>query len=340
MILAGDIGGTNIRLALFEERDGRLERLTVEKYRIREFTGLEAVVQAFLAEGGVKKFGIEAAGFGIAGPVRNGRCSATNFSWRVDAADLRLAFGFPRTVLVNDIVASGTGLAELPPSAFAVLAEGVEDPEGNAALVSPGTGLGEGFLVRNGDRLVPYASEGGHASFAPRDEEEFELFRVLQAEHGHVSYERILSGPGLSQLYRFERLLSGEPEPEWLTHQISERGDSAPVVSTAALTGLDPVCDRTLRRFVSILGSEAGNLALKVLATSGVYLGGGIPLRILPRLLDGAFLEAFRDKGRFRPLLTRVPVKVILDDGCALVGAARLAVQARDPSRPRGPGPR
>lgn len=340
MILAGDIGGTNIRLALFEERERRLERLTVEKYRIREFTGLEAVVHAFLSEGGVRRFGIEAAGFGIAGPVRGGRCSATNFSWRVDAAELRLAFGFQRAVVVNDIVASGTGLAELPPSAFAVVADGVADPEGNAVLVSPGTGLGEGLLVRDGDRLVPYASEGGHASFAPRDEEEFELFRVLQAEYGHVSYERILSGPGLSQLYRFERLLSGEPEPEWLTRQISERGDAAPVVSTAALTGLDPVCERTLRRFVSILGSEAGNLALKVLATSGVYLGGGIPPRILPRLLDGAFLEAFRDKGRFRELLTRIPVKVVLDDGCALVGAARLAVDARDPRAPRGAGPR
>ncbi|KAA0253192.1 glucokinase [Acidobacteria bacterium ACD] len=324
-ILAGDIGGTNVRLALFEEREGRLERGRIEKYRVREFEGLEAVVRAFLRPDDA----VAAAGFGIAGPVKDGRCIATNFPWRVDVADVRAAFAIPVAVLVNDLVANGWGVSELPPAGFAVLNEGVAAPDGNAAILSPGTGLGEGYLVRIAGRLVPQASEGGHASFAPRHPEEVELLKFLEGEFGHVSYERILSGPGLRNLYRFERLRSGRPQPEWLTAEFAEAGDHAPVIAKNALNNRDDVCMRTLQRFASILGGEAGNLALKVLATGGVFLGGGIPPKILPRLREGTFFTAFCDKGRFGPLLSRIPVKVILDDTCALLGAARAAADAR-----------
>lgn len=324
MILAGDIGGTNVRLALFEVRDRSLAKVRLQKYRVRDYPDLETVVRGFLQPGDA----VEAAGFGIAGPVKDGRCIATNFPWRVDVADVKAAFGIPVAVLVNDLVANGWGLSELPPSGFAVLNEGVVEPEGNAAILSPGTGLGEGYLVRVGGRLVPQASEGGHASFAPRHLHEVELLKFLEAEFGHVSYERILSGPGLRNLYRFERLRSGRPQPDWLTAQIAEAGDHAPVITANALNGRDDVCLRTLERFTSILGGEAGNLALKVLATGGLFIGGGIPPKILPKLREGTFFTAFCDKGRFGPLLARIPVKVVLDDTCALLGAARAAADA------------
>lgn len=320
MILAGDIGGTNVRLALFEVEPGRLGVREEAKLRSRDFAGLEAAVEKFLAGGKA----VTGAGFGVAGAVRNGRCEATNLPWVVDSAVLARRLSLPNVALVNDLYANAVGLAELSPEDFAVLNEGQEDPEGNRALISAGTGLGEAFLVRSGGGWAPYSSEGGHCSFAPRNPFEVDLLRHLQSKFSHVSFERVLSGPGFVNVYRFERERSEAPEPAWMVEQISKRGDAAPVVTEAALTGKDAVAERALGHFAAIYGGEAGNLALKVLATAGVFLGGGIAPRILPKLRDGTFFGAFCDKGRFAPFLARIPVKVVLNDKCALLGAARL----------------
>ncbi len=323
MFLAGDIGGTNVRLALFTDEDGRLVERKRAKLLVREHPSLEAAVGEFLRGEPT----IRSAAIDVAGPVRKGRARGTNITWVVDEATLSRELGVPAVVL-NDLEANGWGLAELGPNDFAVVNAGEEDPEGNGALISAGTGLGEAILARSGNGFRPIPSEGGHASFAPRDDEEIALLKSLLLVHHHVSYERVVSGPGLATLYRFERSRSAEPEPAWLAQEIAGSGDPAPVVSRAALAGRDPVCVETLRRFVSIYGSEAANLALKSLATGGVFVGGGIAPRILPVLLDGGFFAAFCAKGRFRQLLSRVPVKVVLNDACALLGAARGAARA------------
>jgi glucokinase len=323
MILAGDIGGTNTRLALFDAVDGALVRRRETKLRSQAVKGLEAAIASFLPEG----MRVEAAGFGVAGPVRDGRCEATNLPWVVDAGKIALALGLRHAALMNDLYANALGLGEMGPADLAVLNQGEEDPAGTRALISAGTGLGEAFLVHIGGRYWPFASEGGHSSFAPGNPSEIELLRHLQQRYGHVSFERLVSGPGLANIYRFEREASGLPEPAWLTDEIAARGDTSPAVSAAALAEKDPVARRALDRFVSIYGGEAGNLGLKVLATGGVFLGGGIAPRILPKLGDGTFLGAFCDKGRFAPLLAKIPVKVVLNDECALLGAARAGAE-------------
>ncbi len=323
MILAGDVGGTNVRLALFEVEGGMLVPRDERRFRSRDVPGLEGPVVEFLAGRRAA-----AAGFGVAGPVRNGRCEATNLPWVVDAAVLARNLCLPRVALVNDLFANALGLSELSGEDLAVVNAGAPDPEGNAALISAGTGLGETYLVRVDGRFVPQASEGGHASFAPRNPFEIDLLRHLQRSYSHVSFERVLSGPGFAALYAFERSRSLEREPAWLSQEIAAVGDPSPAVTAAALGGKDPVAARALERFVSIYGGEAGNLALKVLATGGVFVGGGIAPKILPKLLDGTFFGAFRDKGRFAPLLARIPIKVVVNDACALLGAARLGAES------------
>ena len=322
MLLAGDVGGTNMRLALYEEEDGRLVELRRARFPTRDFRTLHEAFDGFLA--GEKR--VEAAAFGVAGPVRHGRAEGTNVTFSIDAGEIRADLGVPAVVL-NDLEANAWGLAELAPGDFHVLNRGEEDPVGNGALISAGTGLGEALLFRSGRGFVPMPSEGGHTSFAPRNDEEIELLKTLRHRHGHVSWERVVSGPGLAMLYRFERDLSGLPEPEWLTRELAAAGDPSPVVSRVALEETDPVCQRTLHRFVSLYGAEAGNLALKTLATGGVYVGGGIAPKIL-RLLHDGFFTAFAAKGRFGPLLARIPIRVILNDACAILGAARAAARA------------
>ncbi len=319
MILAGDVGGTNARVALFERVDGRLVERRRLRFPSRELSGFEEAIDRF---GLVEP--LTAAGFGAAGPVRNGRCEATNLPWVIDSWSLAATLGLPKVALLNDLAANAVGLPELGPADLVVINAGEEDAEGNGGLISAGTGLGEAYLHREPDgSFRPLASEGGHTSFAPRDEHEIELLRFLTARFGHVSYERILSGPGIANLYAFERETSRIPEPAWLTEEIAATGDPAPPVFAAAQAGTDDVATRTLDRFVGIYGAEAGNLALKAFATGGVFVGGGIAPRIRERLLDGAFFEAFCDKGRFGPMLAKVPLKMIVNDSCALLGAAR-----------------
>ena len=323
MILAGDIGGTKTLLALFD-RDQR-EPVALESYPSAEQTGLQAMLGAFLAEHPAE---IEAAGFGVAGPVRDREhAEATNLAWPVDGPSVARTLGLQAVGLVNDLEANAWGLAALTSDDFAVLNEGDPDARGNAAVISPGTGLGEAGLYWDGERHHPFATEGGHVDFAPCTELQVELWRFLAAQLEHVSYERVCSGMGIVNIERFLRTRSGVPRPTLLEAEMVER-DAGAAISRAALEGREDVCSQALDLFVSIFGSAAGNLALRMMALGGVYLGGGIAPRILPRLQDGRFMEAFVEKGRFHELLEQVPVRVILNDRTALLGAARVAVAA------------
>ena len=321
MILAGDIGGTNTRLALIEKRDGRLVPAAEARYRSREHASLETVLRAFL---GANPGSIDQAAFGIAGPVRAGVCDATNLPWVVDAARVAREFGIQRVGLINDLEANAWGIATLASDDVAVLNPGENDATGNLALLSAGTGLGMAGVHWDGTRYRPFATEGGHVDFAPRNRLEIDLLEFLLKQFPRVSYERVVSGPGLQNIYRFLRETGRGEEPPWLAARLREQDPNA-VVSQAALSGESALCVQALDMFVALYGAQAGNLALTLLATGGVYLGGGIAPKILPKLKDPIFLNAFLTKGRMRPLLETMPVRVILNDHTALFGAARYA---------------
>jgi glucokinase len=322
LILAGDIGATNTRLAWFEVSNGALVADVARTYASHEHPGLDEIVATFLREAPRR---LQHVCFGIAGPVREGRVEATNLPWVVDARWLATRLGLERVLLVNDLEANAWGLAALADADFAVLQPGRAAPTGNAAVISAGTGLGEAGLVWDGRQHRPVATEAGHADWAPQDELQLGLWRFLAAEVDHVSVERVLSGPGLHNVYRFLRDVQGLAEPGWLTDALRSEEEPAPVISRAGLEGRAEICIRALGLFVAIYGAEAGNLGLRMLATSGVYLGGGIAPRILPALRSRTFMDAFTGKGRLRPLLEDVPVRVILNDQAALLGAARRA---------------
>ena len=321
MILAGDVGATHTRLGWFDVQGGVLAPGITRTYESRQQASLDAIVRTFLAETpGL----VRLACLGIAGPVRDGRVEATNLPWIVDARSLAQRLGLERVLLINDLEANAWGLAALPAGDFAVLQPGRPTPTGNAAVISAGTGLGEAGLVWDGQRHRPVASEGGHADWAPQDEPQAALWRFLAAEVDHVSVERVLSGPGLHNIYRFLRDGQGLAEPGWLAEMLQHE-EPSPLISRVGLEERAEICVRALELFVAIYGAEAGNLGLRMLATAGVYLGGGIAPRILPVLRGPAFLAAFTGKGRLRPLLEDVPVRVVLNDHAALLGAARRA---------------
>jgi glucokinase len=326
MILAGDIGGTHARLALFD--GSRRDPIALQVYASQEHAGLEEIAAAFLSE---HPADLDAACFDVAGPVRDGRVKVTNLTWVVDAQRMAASIGLRTVELVNDLVASAWGIAELTEDDLDTLSSGTPERGGNVAVISAGTGLGEAALYWNGERYHALASEGAHTDFGPRSPLQLELYSVLASEDSHVSYERVCSGIGLIRIYRFLRERSRTPEPSWLTEAI-QHGDAAAAISKAALTGRDDCCVGALDLMVEIYGAEAGNLALKLLATGGIYIGGGIAPRILSKLRDGRFLEAFVAKGRFRSLLQQVPVHVILNDNVNLLGAARIA-RAESPAR-------
>ncbi len=322
MILAGDIGGTNSRLALFEDDGETLVEESVRIYPSREYASLDEIVEDFL--GARSEAGIDRAAFGVAGPVLQGHAKISNLDWEVDGTQLASTLGIDEVVIANDLEAHAHGIASLEEKDFTALNEVELEREGNEALISAGTGLGEAGLHWEGVCHRPIRSEGGHVDFAPRDETEIELLRFLTREMGRVSYERVLSGPGLFNIYRFLRDTNRGDEPPWLAEELLEH-DPPRVVSRHGLAGSSDLCVRALEMFVSIYGAEAGNLALKLFATGGVFVGGGIAPKILPKLEQGAFMEAFVDKGRMRSLLELVPVRVIRSDRASLVGAARLA---------------
>lgn len=326
MILAGDIGGTNSRLALFEVEGGALRELAREVFPSADYPSLDAIVAKFCAAPAAR---VSHSGFGVAGPVRDGHVQAVNLAWSVDGASLARQLGGARVWLINDLEANAYGIAALAPEDFATLNAGDRDATGNQAVISAGTGLGEAGLIWDGRRHTPFASEGGHADFAPTNELQVELLRFLMRERGHVSVERVLSGPGLHNIYRFLRDTGRAEEPAWLARELAE-GDAPALISRAGLEERAEICARALDVLVAIYGAEAGNLALGVMATGGVFLGGGIAPKILPRLRGIDFVDAFRAKGRLGDLVSAIPVRVILNDSAALLGAARCAALRAD----------
>ena len=320
MILAGDVGGTKTNLALYRREAGGLSRGRMATYRNREHAGFDAILRDFLGGGEA----VERACVGVAGPVQGGRCRLTNLDWEVDEASLRRLLGAREVYLVNDLQATASSLPFLREPDRAVIQEGEGAPRGNMAVLAAGTGLGEAYLVDSGAGYIPLASEGGHVDFAPRGEREMRLHAFLRARYGRVSVERVLSGPGLYDVYRFLREAEGMGEEDGIAEETAG-GEPQRAIVRRGLAGGPGACAEALRIFCSLYGAEAGNLALQYLATGGVYLGGGIAPAIVPALRRGEFRSAFRDKGRMENLLTRIPVVVILDPAAPLLGAAKFA---------------
>lgn len=326
VILVGDIGGTKAALALAHaDRPLAVEDRTTVASRDHA-TAAELIGAYADARGGR----IEAACLGLPGPVIGDTAKATNLPWTIRRQDISARLGGVPVMLLNDLEAFGWGVGVLPADRFAVLQAGAPDASGNGALIAAGTGLGEAGLFWDGTRHVPFASEGGHADFAPRTPRETRLLEFLAKRHGHVSWERVASGGGLLNLFDFLHEVEGMPVPSVLATALARETSNDPaLISQAALAERAPIAVEALDLFARLLGAEAGNLALKLLATGGVYLGGGIAPKILPKLQDGAFVAAFSDKGRFRNLLERIPVRVVLDAATALYGAARYAGEHR-----------
>ena len=318
MILAGDIGGTKTSIAVFSLENGKLVQQVKKSYSSKDFPSLEAVLEEFAA---LHHAPIGAASFGVAGPVVDGMVKTTNLPWLVDSLALARGLGLDSVVLLNDLEATGYGAATLGAAEFNTLNAGASVAGVTRALLAAGTGLGEAILYPVADSYRVLASEGGHADYAPRTAIEIDLLRYLAARFGHVSYERVISGPGLLNIYNFLKDSGRYAEPEWLRERLAA-GDPSAEISEAALAGAAEICVHALDMFVSAYGAEAGNLALRAKALGGVYIGGGIAPKILDKLADGAFMRAFVDKGRYAELLTRVPVRVILNPDTALRGAA------------------
>jgi len=322
MILAGDIGGTNARLAYFELQDGHLKLLSESVFPSREHRGLDEIVLKFIELQGVHP---DAACFGVAGPVRNGRVETSNLPWIIESSRLAKELQLRSALLINDLEANAWGISALEEKDLVALNQVKGNPVGNQAVIAAGTGLGEAGMFWDGKKHLVFACEGGHADFAPRNELEIDLFRYLHTRFGHVSYERIVSGPGLVNVFHFLRDTGRGEEPPWLVEAMAH-GDAAAAISHAALSGKSPLAEQALDLWVSIYGAEAGNLALKILSTGGIFLGGGIAPKILTKLSGPLFMQSFVGKGRMQALMETIPVKVITNDKTALLGAARCAV--------------
>ncbi len=320
MILAGDIGGTNARLAYFQPQNGHLRLVSERVFASREYSELGEIVSKFLQDAATRP---DVACFGIAGPVRNGRVETSNLPWVIEQSRLAKQIQLPATLLINDLEANAWGIGGLNPQDLVPLNR-VEPSVGNQAVIAPGTGLGEAGLYWDGSRHEVFASEGGHADFAPRGNLQVELLQYLESRYGHVSYERVLSGPGLVNVYEFLRGKGYADEPAGFAAHL-EQEDAAAVISRAALDGTNRLAEQALDLWITVYGAEAGNLALKVMATGGIFLSGGISPKILSKLTGPLFMRAFLEKGRLRPLLEGIPVQVITNDKSGLLGAARCA---------------
>jgi glucokinase len=330
MILAGDIGATKTNLALFEEEaGGTLSNLEGRTFHSNDYTGLEAVIVEFI---GGRDLPLEAAAFGVAGPVIDGVCRTTQLPWVVSRTSLQDALRIDDVWVINDLEATAYGVPALKEEQLVTLNTGHREHGGNIAIIAAGTGLGEAALIWDGAHYHAMASEGGHADFAPRNELEIELLRYLLTKKHRISYERILSGPGLVNVYGFLKETGRAEEPDWLRLEIESGGDAARTISQAALSGRAEICVVALNIFVSLYGAQAGNLALTVKATGGVFVGGGIAPKIIEKLKDGTFIAAYKDKGRLSPLVEGAPVFVIMEPLTALIGAGRVA-SARTKSR-------
>jgi glucokinase len=323
LILAGDIGGTKSNIATFRLVGNSLSLVRSQKYSSAAYPGLGSIVREFLGAGDTR---FVAACFGVPGPVHEGRAKPTNLSWGLDAAEFGQEFKIPHVSVLNDLEANAYGIAQLQASDFAIVQEGAPDAKGNRCVVSPGTGLGEAGLFWDGRRHHVWACEGGHTDFGPRSALEIALLEHLQKQFGHVSPERIVSGMGIENIYKFLRDTGRGKELPAVASEM-KKTDPNTVISKYADSGDCPMCVQTLEIFVGCLGAEASNMALKAMAIGGVYLGGGIPSKMLSRIQSVGFLHAFCDKGRLSSLMESIPVRVILNDQAALLGAAHFAIE-------------
>ena len=321
-VLAGDIGGTNARLAIVEIDDTGARLGHTQRFASKDFPGLAPIVHAFLGE---VEDAPDRACFAIACPILDGKCNGTNLSWTVNVRTLAEEIGIPRTKIINDLHAVGHGVRRLAPADLVPLQTGEPDDRGVIALIGAGTGLGEAFVTRDGDAYQVHSSEGGHATFGATSEGECGLLTSLARKFGHVSTERVVSGPGLASIYRYLADAGDAPEQAHVRRRM-EGADPSAVIADEALAGTDPLSERALAMFVSAYGAQAGNLALTVMATGGVYVAGGIAPRIVPKLSDGTFMTAFRNKGRLSDVLARIPVNVIVNPHAGLIGAAMVAM--------------
>ncbi|MBI4963030.1 MAG: glucokinase [Desulfomonile tiedjei] len=322
-VLAGDVGGTKTNLGLFVPGAARPELVTMESFTSKAAVTLSDLIAAFIAD---KSEPIASACFGIPGPVIEGSSKTTNLPWKVSEQVIKDDFGWKKVRLINDLTATAHAVPLLRNDEIFELNPVAENAKGNMGIVAPGTGLGVALIVTVGKKLHPVPSEGGHADFAPTDGDQADLLKYLRNKFDHVSVERVISGPGLADIYSWLRDRGDYDEPDWLAERLKSE-DPPMVISDAALDQKEPLCIKALEIFVSILGAYAGNLALTGMTTGGIYLGGGISPKILPKLKEGAFMKAFTAKGRFKELLSQMPVRVILNDKAALLGAAWCALQ-------------
>ncbi len=328
-ILVGDLGGTKTNLALVSKDSGPRFPLAEGTFQSGEYKGLDEIVSDFLSQ---SDYEVSRAVLGVAGPVVSGRSTITNLRWHLDEEQLMKKFSMASVRLLNDLVATAYSIPLLEPEDTVIINEGEPAVEGAIAVIAPGTGLGEAFLVWDGYRYQAYPSEGGHADFAPADQNEIEMLSVYQDSNNHVSYEHFCSGRGLPNIYNYYKQIGSSNETVWGAEQIAAADDPAPIIVNGALNNEQPceLCRKTLNTFISILGAEAGNFALKVMATGGLYLGGGIPPRIVDALREGIFLNSFLRKGRMTSLLNKVPIRIITNPKAALLGAAGYGLLLED----------
>jgi len=326
MILSGEIGATRTRLAAFETEGNSLHRVVEKLYLSQEHSGLSGIITDFIRTEGIP---VQSACFGVAGPVKRGRSKISNLPWTIDAHELAKQLTLSTVGLINDLEAYAYGIDALDSKDFITLNEGSEDEEGNRAVISARTGLGMAGLYWDGFRHHPFACEGGHADFAPTNGLEMELLTYLQKKYGRVSCERILSGPGIKNIYDFLRDTHKQDEPQWLKEQMSAAPDPPALISQLALEGRAAICDQTLSLFVSIYGAETGNCALNFLTTGGIFLGGSIAAKIVPKMKAPIFMQSFLGKGRMEQLLKEIPVKIVLNDDSGIIGAARYTLIER-----------
>jgi len=323
MILAGEIGATGTRLAAFEKEGSRLQLVVEKTYMSQEHSSLSEIIAAFIKAEGIAA---HSACFGVAGPVRRGRSKISNLPWVIDSRDLAKQLKLDSVGMINDLEAYAYGIDGLDSKDFVMLNPGSEDAEGNRAVISARTGLGVAGLYWDGYRHHPFACEGGHSDFAPRNAVEMELLAYLQKKYGRISYERLLSGPGIKNIYDFLRDAHKADEPQWLKDQIAAAQDPPAVISQLAQEGKAAICDQTLSIFVSIYGAETGNCALNFLSTGGIFIGGSVAAKNVPKMKDPIFMESFLDKGRMVDLLKEIPVTIVLNDDSGIIGAARYTL--------------
>jgi len=323
MILAGDVGATNVRLAAFDLKGNRLNCVVEKIYKAAAHKSFSETLTHFISTEGIL---VDRACFGIAGPVRHGRVKFSNLDWIIDCKEVAQQLRLPSVGLINDLEAYAYGINVLTEKDFVTLQEGTPEPTGNTAVISAGTGLGQAGMYWDGFRQHPFACEGGHADFAPRNQLEIELLTYLLTKHEHVSWERILAGPGIRNVYEFLRDTRKEDEPAWLAQQIKDAADVPALISQLALEEKAPICKRTMELFVSIYGAETGNCALKFMSLGGIFIGGSIAAKILPLMKKSTFMDAFRHKGRMRAILEDMPVKIVVNDDAGILGAAHYTL--------------